>query len=822
MVSPVASPTISVTGNVEGSIVIGDNNFVVNNNYGTLVYKQAGPQVRLRAMAPKPPRAPRSFLGRSRELAQLNQRILKREPVLLQGMEGIGKSYLVKQAANSEEAQAQPDGVVFLEGVDQTGALLGWDDLQQLLFDALFESEPQLKVSYASARTYLSNTSPLILLDNLKLNESELDRLADLFPKAPILAVSSLNLDPEAFETVKLEPLELSEAVELLAAKAKIDLEEADTVHLEKICTLLNRMPVALVTVANAMREYELGAAEVLLALIRVQTVATQPNKAAVERSLKFANTFLTDDERHMMAMTAAVPGVSASREWLENSSGEQAASQKLESLSLLQANSPRLRLHPEYGTLVLESIHADAIRGDLLASLIESLQARSLDFKFVKDELGNILGLLNWATEQQRWGDVITLSRGVDAYLTLRGLWSAWRNILDRALEAGKALGDQAVEAWARHQLGTLAIGTGELQVAASQLRQALNLRERLGDEVGMAYTQHNLDLLDKSDAHLPPLGSGPSSGQAGPHSRRNTNSKSSTHRLAGSHPWKIFSSFLIVFLILILFSGVVMAGLISSGRLIIPGVGGTFPVAIAALPLTSSPSATLTLAPSETSTSTTTPTSTSTATLTLTFTPTSTHTPTSSPTPTETLTPTVTSIVMPVAVVAVGQAYCRYGPAQVYLPADDLFEGDRGVVQGRDYASTWLYLKLDKDGRSCWAAKSTLDVTGDISIMKVTQPNLPISNQACDPTPVQATRSGDKVTVSWTQCHLLPRDARGYLLSVKVCQNGVLTPLLVQTDNNTYSFTDQKGCASASKGTLYSVDVRGYSAPIPIPWAP
>jgi hypothetical protein len=54
MANPATS--ISVAGNVEGSIVVGDNNFVVNTNYGTLVYKQAAPQVRLRGMAPRPPR----------------------------------------------------------------------------------------------------------------------------------------------------------------------------------------------------------------------------------------------------------------------------------------------------------------------------------------------------------------------------------------------------------------------------------------------------------------------------------------------------------------------------------------------------------------------------------------------------------------------------------------------------------------------------------------------------------------------------------------------------------------------------------------------
>ena len=167
MATPVSSPTISVGGNVEGSIVIGNNNFVVNNNHGTIVYQQAQAQVRLREMMPRPPRAPRSFVGRVSELAELNELIRNHEPVLFTGEEGVGKSYLLKEAANGEAAQAQPNGVVFLENIDQAGTVLSLEDILQLLFDALFESDPPLKVTFASARTYLSNTSPLVLLNDL-------------------------------------------------------------------------------------------------------------------------------------------------------------------------------------------------------------------------------------------------------------------------------------------------------------------------------------------------------------------------------------------------------------------------------------------------------------------------------------------------------------------------------------------------------------------------------------------------------------------------------------------------------------------------------
>ncbi|MEJ2354244.1 MAG: NB-ARC domain-containing protein, partial [Anaerolineales bacterium] len=264
MATPVSSPAISVGGNVEGSIVIGDNNFVVNTNHGTIVYQEAKLQVRLRDMMPRPPRAPRSFLGRVRQLAEINDLILNHEPVLILGEEGMGKTYLIKKAANGEAAQAQPNGVVFLEGIDQAGAVLGWEDLVQRLFDAMFESDPPLKVTLASARTYLSNTSPLVLLDNLVLNEDGLESLADLFPQAPILAISAQALESEAFEPFQVKSLQLEEAKELLARRAGTNLDEADPAHLENICKLLNRLPLALVTVGKAMRTNELSLEQAL------------------------------------------------------------------------------------------------------------------------------------------------------------------------------------------------------------------------------------------------------------------------------------------------------------------------------------------------------------------------------------------------------------------------------------------------------------------------------------------------------------------------------------------------------------------------------
>ena len=142
---------IQVGGNVEGSIVVGDNNLVVNTNHGTIIYKQARPQVKLREFTSQPPRAPRGFVNRSAELQKLEMWISTNEIVLLHGPDGMGKSSLARQAANSPAAKSMPGGVIPLEPFTADGQMFGPDDIIQKLFDALFESDPQLKVDAITA-----------------------------------------------------------------------------------------------------------------------------------------------------------------------------------------------------------------------------------------------------------------------------------------------------------------------------------------------------------------------------------------------------------------------------------------------------------------------------------------------------------------------------------------------------------------------------------------------------------------------------------------------------------------------------------------------
>src|SRR5262245_53564296 len=453
---------ISVAGNVEGSIVVGDNNFVVNHNHGTIVQQAALPTQR-RNLSPAPPRKPIGFVGRKIELQQLEDLISSSTPVVVQGLDGIGKTSLVKQAANSDFARSRPDGVIFLEGVDEAGKLLGFGDLTQRMFDALFESQPHQKVDVTSARTYLSNTRPLVLLNSISLPGDDLDTLLDLFPNAPIMIATESSDVSENYQSISLGPLAQSDSLDLLVGRTNVD----DRETLGEIASLLDNVPAALIVVANVISKKGKTANDVLSHLQSYEPKEKDKARAALDRAFEFIVSTLTEEERGMLLQAAASPGLSTDRKWLESVSGGSTLSEKLEELYLLQANSPRLRLMPGLRPFLVRGQDLSKERERLLTHLLAELQTRWNDFEFIKDELGNLLGLLAWAVAQGQWMHVAALGRGLDPYLTLRGLWDSWRKTLGEIQQAAGSLQDLALQGWVLHQLGTYEIGMGNLSAA-------------------------------------------------------------------------------------------------------------------------------------------------------------------------------------------------------------------------------------------------------------------------------------------------------------------------------------------------------------------
>jgi uncharacterized repeat protein (TIGR01451 family) len=503
----IAVKDINVDGNIEGHITVGNENVVGNDNivvdvhdsHGAIVnITQTPSTVRSLSFRGQPLRLPRGFIGRRSYLDQIADYVKSNEAVLVYGQDGIGKTTLLAQASNGEAALSKPDGVIHLEGIDDDGKVLGKGDIIQRLFDSLFESYPPLKVTYPTARPYLSNRQPLVLIDHLGIPMADLRGLLDLFPNGALLVANAAALSDDKFLTIHLQPLTREESVQLFGNKSGFALDETTRPWIDKICDLLGDVPLAISKTANYIREYGLALREVAESLAAIQPPSQDGIQAAVERSVELIYPALNQQERDMLAITAAAPGNSVDRPWLESVAGGETTSQALERLELLVANSPRLRL-PDGIKGILQSGRADlhAQQELLLRHLLDELKTHSLDFKFVEDELGNILGLLQWASKEGRWSDVIALGRAVDPYLMLHGFWDAWESVLKQVMAAAQNLTDLAARSWALHQLGTREIGVGTKKQAINMLLRALKIRLSQGDLEGAAYTLHNLGLI-------------------------------------------------------------------------------------------------------------------------------------------------------------------------------------------------------------------------------------------------------------------------------------------------------------------------------------
>ncbi|MFN8596421.1 MAG: hypothetical protein U0559_09595 [Anaerolineae bacterium] len=535
---------VAVVGDVSGGIHVNNRTVEVNTNYGTIINQADQPPVQLRPLKTQPPRAPLDFFDRTAELGQLDQLIAANKPISIYGHDGLGKSALMRQAANSATAQALPNGVVLIEGVDESGTALKLGDVIQRMFDALYQSQPPLKVNEVTARTYLSNTRPLVLFDNVQLDSPDQYRtLIDLCPQSSMIFALPAGLSGQT-RLVRLGPLPRTDALELFAAQSGEVIGEANRAVVDAICALLSDVPLAIVRAADVIRESNLDLEQARATLQAAPTTATNPIDLGLERAFALAQPVLSPIEQQVLTIAAQLPALSNdpnliarlySGEVTVTSGGERvnidggyltidgvrlpirdaqqtsaifitpplqanqvsSAISHLQALGLLHANSPRLRVDAGLRPWMRQLPDAAPIEERLLTQLLaDVLVNKPRDLSYCAVEVGNYLSVIEWAAQHNRCQEVIVLGRAIDPYLTLNGLWGVGAQIVNRVLEAARACGDRSSEAWALHQLGTHATETNTAH-AIDLYRQALAIRRDLGETTAVAYTQHNLDVL-------------------------------------------------------------------------------------------------------------------------------------------------------------------------------------------------------------------------------------------------------------------------------------------------------------------------------------
>jgi RecA/RadA recombinase len=478
-----------IQGEISGQVAVGNYNVQIGVHGDIVNVVASGQQIRPRPRPTPVSVLPRPFAGlldRTSEIDAADVALRSATPVEFYGPEGIGKTTLLRHLAYQAHTAPFPDGIVSLSARRQPLA-----DLAQALFDAFYESDLPLKSTDAQIRHALQDKRALVILDDVELSRDEVEALMDAAPACAFLLASPERHLWGQGSAVAVRGLPVEDALALMERELGRSLTPEERADAQALCADLDGHPLCLLQAAALVREEGLQSSEVV-SRVRPPSPAAALTKQALA--------LLSEPERRVAAALAALSGAPVHAEHVAALAGLPDATAALESLlrrALAQAHSPRYTLVDAAEQAVRQVLDLTPWTERALAYFASWAEQHRQAPDRLLEETDPIVQVLEWGAGAGRWAEVLRLGRAIEDALMLGRLWATWKHVLELLCQAALALGDQAAEAWAYHQLGTRALCLGDTSVAHDSLVRALRLRNALGDRAGAAVTHHNLSVL-------------------------------------------------------------------------------------------------------------------------------------------------------------------------------------------------------------------------------------------------------------------------------------------------------------------------------------
>ncbi|WP_187283201.1 ATP-binding protein [Streptomyces sp. t39] len=468
---------------------------------------------------PAGPAAPRlPLLERDEPRERLVRLIGQGRSVRLTGPAGSGRTALLDAVAE-ECADVAPDGVVRLNGLNRTPG-----ELLQELFATVF-SAPGQRPDRNALAGFVRDIGAVVILDDLEFGGAALDELLDAAPEcAFLLAATPEVAAPSAdspLEEVFLGGLGRATALELLRQVVGRALTEEEANWAGDLWFESEGLPLRFVQAGALLRQCDdlRGDPEAFedfapfdAAQGRDVPLPTLGEGAAPAPLLASR---LSESARATLRFAVALGGEVPHQAHLPALVGDthaDAALGELMACGLLSPAGPRYRLAAGVLAQLREKGYDEGAAGH--AHTAAQHYTWWAGHPSVTPEravaeadalLASLAGLVP-AGDAGYASTAVLLARSAAPAFAAGRHWGAWERALRSGSEAARIAGEVAEDAYFHHELGVLALCTGNLDRARAELEASIGMRGALADRNGTVAGRRTLALVEDRTQGLAP----------------------------------------------------------------------------------------------------------------------------------------------------------------------------------------------------------------------------------------------------------------------------------------------------------------------------
>lgn len=473
-----------------GTIHAGRFTVTTGSSHGAVLDPAPKPELRARAETVRLLPSPfPGLLDRSEETALARTAADRRGVLQVYAGDGWGKSALVHHVAHLPELISTPRSIVYLSGAGKP-----LDDVCYYLFQACFVCDVVYRPTEEELCEALHALDAIVVIDDSGLTRDELERLRDHAPgSSMVLTTTTRTLWSDT--AIHLGGLPEDAGAELISRELGRPLTAAEESAAGRLVKQLGGQPLRLLQAAAHARHRD----------IPIDQLETCLDVGAPETSL-VAETLrhLSASERRVLEALARMLGVPASADEVASVTGVRDTGHILADLErrhLALARSPTYTV-PRDIAAGLPGSDEDTVRAfGVMTEWAAAHRGRSDELAARAEGINTYLAWAEAAGHDPT--EILRLVHAGEEAMALSGRWGAWRRALEVAHHAAQRSSDTATVAWAEHQLGTC-LGCVDSGVSSARrlLESARDTRLAIGDELGAAVSQHNIDALT-----LPPL---------------------------------------------------------------------------------------------------------------------------------------------------------------------------------------------------------------------------------------------------------------------------------------------------------------------------